>query len=120
MSYEKHYSDSEFWSTVASIFKKVGVKSLCQILALYHLIKSDNIGLGNKALIVAALGYLIFPIDAIPDVVPVVGYSDDLAAIATLILKLNNYIDDDIIEAVYESINSYFDIEYNTVKRHLA
>ena len=36
------------------------------------------------------------------------------------ILKLNNYIDDDIIEAVYESINSYFDIEYNTVKRHLA
>ena len=34
--------------------------------------------------------------------------------------KKVNYIDDDIIEAVYESINSYFDIEYNTVKRHLA
>lgn len=41
-----------------------------------------------KGVIVGALGYLIFPIDLIPDVIPGVGFTDDwgvlLGAIATV------------------------------------
>ena len=37
--------------------------------------------MGNKAIIMGALGYLILPIDLIPDVVSVLGLADDAAAI---------------------------------------
>lgn len=35
----------------------------------------------NMAIIMGALGYLILPLDLIPDVVPVLGFADDAAAI---------------------------------------
>lgn len=35
-----------------------------------------------RARIIAALGYFIFPLDAIPDVVPLTGFSDDLGVLA--------------------------------------
>ena len=49
-----------------------------------------------KAGIFGALGYLISPIDFIPDLLPVVGYTDDAAAIAAAIALANIYIDDDV------------------------
>ncbi|MCY3734572.1 MAG: YkvA family protein, partial [Chloroflexi bacterium] len=35
----------------------------------------------EKATIVGALGYFIFPADGIPDAIPVIGFSDDLVVI---------------------------------------
>lgn len=39
-------------------------------------------------LIVAALLYFISPLDAVPDVIPVVGYLDDIAVLAAVVAKL--------------------------------
>lgn len=44
---------------------------------------------GTIAAIVAALAYVLSPIDAIPDFIPVVGYFDD-AAVLALCLRLVN------------------------------
>lgn len=35
-------------------------------------------------LILGALGYFILPVDAIPDFIPVAGYTDDLAALTAI------------------------------------
>lgn len=45
-----------------------------------------------KATIYGALGYFISPIDAIPDLVPVVGYSDDLGVLALTVATCTAYI----------------------------
>lgn len=44
-----------------------------------------------KALIVGAIGYIILPIDLIPDMVPVVGYGDDLASAAGIVTAVAAY-----------------------------
>jgi uncharacterized membrane protein YkvA (DUF1232 family) len=44
----------------------------------------------NIALIVATLLYVISPIDIIPDVIPVIGYLDDLAALILLFKSLGS------------------------------
>jgi uncharacterized membrane protein YkvA (DUF1232 family) len=46
-----------------------------------------------KALIVGAIGYIILPIDLIPDMLPVVGYTDDLASAAGIVLAVAAYSD---------------------------
>lgn len=42
----------------------------------------------HVALIVGALVYFISPIDAVPDLLPVVGYSDDLVVLAGAVAAL--------------------------------
>jgi|GEM_PF-2559021 len=38
-----------------------------------------------KAALVGAIAYFVLPVDAIPDVLPVIGFSDDAAVLATVI-----------------------------------
>lgn len=45
------------------------------------------------SMIVGAIIYLAVPIDAVPDVIPVLGFSDDAFVIKYVISKLNNLIE---------------------------
>ena len=44
-----------------------------------------------KALAIGAIGYIILPVDLIPDVLPVVGYTDDLASAGGLVAGITKY-----------------------------
>jgi uncharacterized membrane protein YkvA (DUF1232 family) len=44
-----------------------------------------------KALVIGAIGYIILPIDLIPDMLPVVGYTDDIASAAGVVLAVAAY-----------------------------
>lgn len=44
-----------------------------------------------KALIIGAIGYIIFPLDLIPDITPLVGYTDDLASVAGIVSGVAAY-----------------------------
>ena len=61
-----------------------------------------------KAGIIGALGYLISPIDLVPDLIPVVGYTDDAAAIAFAITAAQMYITDEIKEKAKERMREIF------------
>lgn len=44
-----------------------------------------------KALILGAIGYILVPLDLIPDLTPIVGYSDDLATAAGVVAGVAAY-----------------------------
>lgn len=44
-----------------------------------------------KALIIGAIGYILLPLDLIPDVMPAVGYTDDLASAAGVVAAVAVY-----------------------------
>lgn len=66
-----------------------------KVMSLWKFVQDPNAPWGGKAIAIGALIYLISPIDAIPDVIPVVGLTDDvgiiLAAVAKLATDLKNY-----------------------------
>lgn len=62
------------------------------ILALFNYMKDPFVSWHRKAIVVAALIYFIVPIDAIPDISPLVGYLDDLGVIAALMKFLGSEI----------------------------
>jgi uncharacterized membrane protein YkvA (DUF1232 family) len=49
-----------------------------------------------KALIIGAIGYIILPVDLIPDAIPVVGYADDVASAVSVVLAVAAYSDFDL------------------------
>jgi len=81
-TYKKYFKDDKFWDKVKYKGKQAGAKVLYMALLLYYVLKSPDVTIGDKAKIYGALGYFIMPVDLIPDYIPVVGYSDDLVALA--------------------------------------
>ena len=63
---------------------------------MWCVLQKPEVPAKDKALIMGALGYLISPLDFLPDLTPVLGYSDDLVAITFALLKVQGYIDDEV------------------------
>ena len=54
------------------------------VLALYLARKDPKVPLKSKILIAIAVGYLLSPIDLIPDFIPVIGQLDDILIVPVL------------------------------------
>ena len=61
-----------------------------------------------KGVIYGALGYFIFPLDAIPDVVPVVGYADDLGVLTAALAMVAIHITPEIKEQGRQRLEQWF------------
>lgn len=67
-----------------------------KVQSLAQMVKDPNVAWKSKAVAIAALLYLVSPLDAIPDVIPFVGLADDVAVIvavvSTLAIELEKYV----------------------------
>lgn len=86
--YAKEYSESSFWNKVKKFASKAGSKTVYTALKLYYTMQSTDTPAWAKAVIVAALGYFIAPIDVVPDVTPIVGFTDDLGVLAAAVASV--------------------------------
>ncbi|WP_415899300.1 YkvA family protein [Neptuniibacter sp. QD48_11] len=59
---------------------------------LYVLITDADVPAKTKAIIVAALVYLVNPLDTVPDVAPVIGLLDDLAVITAALKAISSQV----------------------------
>ena len=106
--YSKHFSEDSFFSKIVEYGKAAGTKVVFAALLLFYAMKSDKMPMTEKALVVAALGYFILPIDLIPDFIPVVGYADDLTALYVALKKVTSYIDNEIINQARDKLSGWF------------
>ena len=79
--YQDNYSQEDLWDKLRKMAKKAGKEVVLKVLQLYYVLMDKNTPTKYKALIIGALGYFILPLDLIPDLIPLVGFTDDLAAI---------------------------------------
>ena len=77
MSYANKFSQSEFVEKISRIAKRAGSKLVYAALILYYTLQSDRISKTDKAIIIGALGYMISPLDVIPDAIPIAGLTDE-------------------------------------------
>lgn len=76
-------------------------------LVIYYALQLSTLPMKDKAKIVAALAYLIFPLDLIPDAIPIVGILDDGALLYAL-FRLFVTIDDSVIVQAREKTRKWF------------
>ena len=94
--YEQHYSDSSFLDKVTKYAKLIGITALYKAVQLWFVLQKPDVPAGTKAVIMGALGYLIAPLDFLPDLLPVLGYTDDMVAITFALIKVQGYIDEEV------------------------
>jgi len=77
----------------------VKVKDLNKTIAALYLARKDKrIPKRSKILISIAIGYVLSPIDLIPDFIPIIGQLDDLIIVPALIALAIKSIPEDILE----------------------
>ncbi|AMQ08472.1 hypothetical protein AZE41_07190 [Sporosarcina psychrophila] len=110
---ENHYSDEKFWGKMMKYGKLAGKTTVYYSLLLFYVAKSPEVPKSTKMIIVGALSYLIFPIDLIPDFIPVVGLVDDAGVIAAAVFKVISYIDEDIKNKAKVKMNTLLGFKFN-------
>jgi len=106
--YQKHFSETALWKKMKKVGEKAGLKIGYAAMLLYYAFRSDKVTFQTKATIIGALGYLIFPIDIIPDFIPFLGFSDDLGALLIAITQIREVITPDIKQKAREKVEEWF------------
>ncbi len=79
--YQYNYSESKLLRKLSSAARWAGAKVVYAVLLLYYVLRSDEVPLKEKSKILGTLGYFILPTDMVLDFIPLLGYSDDMAAL---------------------------------------
>ena len=107
-SYEKHFSFNGLMVKIKETAKKAGLKAIYMALLLYYALESPTISVMDKAIIYGALGYFISPIDIVPDILPLIGLSDDIAVLAWAFSRVKHNVTDMTREKAKTKLKIWF------------
>jgi len=106
--FNSSYSESSFWQKLAKYAKAAGYELVEKALWLYYAAQDPDTPLKAKAIIYSALGYFILPLDVVPDITPVIGYSDDLAVLATALATVAIHINANVKAQADQKLKDWF------------
>ena len=109
MQYANKFSKTGFVEKISRVAKRAGAKMVYAALVLYYTLQSDKVSVKDKAIIIGALGYLISPLDVVPDAIPIVGLGDDLAVLVYVLQKVWGDVNEDIKVKARECLSKWFD-----------
>ncbi|AUZ04886.2 MULTISPECIES: YkvA family protein [Vitreoscilla] len=92
----QNFNEQRFLQKLARFAVTLGKPVIEQIYALYFMMLSPDTPMKSKLMIVGALLYFVSPMDAIPDLLGPLGFSDDVAVIALVFKQLKDGMSIDI------------------------
>ncbi|MBP3510754.1 MAG: DUF1232 domain-containing protein [Prevotella sp.] len=109
MSYAGKFTANDFVEKISRIAKRAGAKLVYAALILYYTLQSDKVSTKDKAMIIGALGYMISPLDAVPDAIPIIGLTDDLAVLIFVLKKVWTDVEPEIKAKAKAKLEKWFD-----------
>lgn len=109
LKYKDKFNKNAFIEKIHRIAKRAGVKLVYAALILYYSLESDKVSLKDKAIVIGALGYLISPLDVVPDAIPIAGLGDDLAVLIYILHKIWGDVEDEVKAKAQVKLSQWFD-----------
>ncbi|WP_313616697.1 YkvA family protein [Agrobacterium sp.] len=81
---------SKFWPKLRRAMKRIPFAR--DAAAAYYCAMDPTTPLRAKGILLAALGYFIMPIDVIPDMFAVIGFTDDIAVLTAALAMIRAHI----------------------------
>ena len=106
--YKQQFSENRFWKTMKKFFKQIGMKTTYTALLLFFAYKRKDTPAWAKNIILGTLGYLLTPIDMIPDLTPILGYTDDLGVLGFGLVTIAGYINMDVKINARKKVKEWF------------
>ena len=106
--YSADYSESRLIVKIQRYAKDAGMKVVYTAMLLYYAFRRKETPLWAKNVILGVLGYFIAPIDAIPDLSPIIGYTDDIGMLSFGLVTIAAYVNDDVRIKARKKVKSWF------------
>jgi len=114
--YRKLFSKEKLAQKINKTFGTLGQKVIYSVLLLYYAYKHTDTPSWAKNIIVGALGYFLSPFDAIPDLSPFLGYTDDLGIMSFGLVAIACYINNEVRENAEKQLEKFFgEVDINVV-----
>lgn len=96
------------WQQVLGMVRSAGEKVALEAAKVWHVAQDAATPTHVKGVLYGALAYLALPVDAVPDIVPFVGFTDDLAALSAALYAANTWITDETLARARASVRAIF------------
>ena len=101
-------ADFDFWNKVTRFARTAGKEVIYRALQLFYAAQDPATPRWAKTVIFGALAYFISPVDLIPHIVPVVGYTDDLGVLTAALATVAFYVSDDTKRKAQDRLRVWF------------
>lgn len=109
MKYKDKFTSNGFVEKISRIAKRAGAKFVYAALILFYTLESEKVSVKDKAIIIGALGYLISPLDVVPDAIPIAGLGDDLAVLIYVLHKVWGEVSEEVKAKAHNKLSKWFD-----------
>ena len=102
------FSEESFWAKLKKFAVSAGREVVEKALTLYYTAQNPNVPPWAKTVVVGALTYFISPVDAIPDILVGIGFTDDLGVLLAAIATVSVYINAETKEQAQQKLTDWF------------
>jgi uncharacterized membrane protein YkvA (DUF1232 family) len=106
--YRESYSEARLWRKLSRFARIAGREVVEKTLCLFYAAQRPETPAWAKAVAIGALGYFILPVDALPDIAPVIGYTDDLGVLGLALATIAIYVDDGVRWRAQATLQRWF------------
>ncbi len=107
--YSKLFSPQKLWKKLQKYAQAAGVKVVYSALLMFYAYRRKETPSWAKHIILGTLGYFLAPIDAIPDLSPIIGYTDDIGVLSFGLVTIAAYVNDQVRSNAREHLSKWFD-----------
>ena len=106
--YRRYFSDERFWAKLRNHARNAGVKIVYTALLLFYAYRRKETPTWARSIILGVLGYFVAPIDLIPDLTPILGYTDDLGVLGFGLVTIAAYVNQDVRQQARGRLDQWF------------
>jgi len=92
-----------FWPKIRKVASRIPFAS--DALAVWYCARDDETPVAAKGMMLAALAYFVLPVDAIPDFIVGLGYTDDAAVLMAMLALVGRHIKPRHREAARQAVD---------------
>ncbi|GAB6615842.1 YkvA family protein [Bacillus cereus] len=111
---KQKFSVEAFWKKVKHVAKQAGQSVIYASLLLFYVLQRPDVPKRVKIIVIGALAYFIAPIDAIPDFIVGIGYTDDLGALTAALIQVSLYVNEDVKDKARVKLAEWFGSDIDT------
>ena len=101
-------SITEALKYIGRMFRNMGQQLVYSVFLMIGAYKRKDAPRWAKRIIVGGLGYLLTPIDAVPDLSPLIGYTDDFGVLSFGLVAIASYINNDVRIQARRAVKTLF------------
>ena len=99
----------QLWHKIGNWARKVGRATTRPVLLLYYVMTSKDTPRKDKAIIFAAISYLVLPVDLISAKrLPIIGWLDEATSLVVTIQRMQKYITPEMKRRADETLERWF------------